>query len=132
MIKVREERMSGELLKHHLEGLPFSSVYHEFTGKDKGQPHDHPFKFRSFILSGSYIERRYFVRPDGTWYTAEYTHKQGDSFVVEAEAIHQLIELPEGTCWTNILHEEKVREPRFWDFSEKIAKSRQWNEEEWK
>jgi hypothetical protein len=84
MVTIGEEIMSDEFRKLHLMGLPFDAVIHEFVAVDKGDPHCHPFSFRTHILYGSYVELRYFINPDGTWYGRSFHRKEGDSFIVNA------------------------------------------------
>ncbi len=67
MLSFREEKMSDELTKYHVIGLPFDAVFHHFTGADKGDPHDHPFAFRSHVISGDYEETIYRIKKDGNW-----------------------------------------------------------------
>ena len=132
MIKISEERMSNEFLKTHLLGMPVDVVIHHFTAPDKGLPHCHPFGFTSFILSGGYVEKVYNKDSEGIW-TTELIHRlPGTSHTVEAEHIHEIVELPEGECYTIILPQPKVREARFWRFDEGKATSRAWFEDEFK
>lgn len=128
MLNIEAEKMSDEFTKHHIKNLPFDAVIHHFTATDKGSPHDHPFGFTSFILSGSYIERVYWIGKDGIW-SSEWIHrKPGTAHSVEAAHIHQIVELPKGECYTLIIPQEKVREPRFWRFDENGSESRPWYE----
>ncbi len=120
--------MSDEFIKHHIIGLPFDTAIHHFTAKDNGSPHDHPFGFTSHILQGGYVERVYKVDADGKW-TSELLHrKSGTVHSVEATHIHEIVELPDGECYTLIIPQEKVREPRFWKFDENGSESRVWYE----
>lgn len=126
------EKMSEEFTKYHLQGLPFGAVIHRFTAVDKGSPHDHPFAFTSFILSGGYVEKVFSVRDDGTWTTELVSRLPGTVHTVEAAHIHQIVELPVGECYTLIIPQEKVREPRFWKFDEAGCESRAWFEGDFK
>lgn len=52
-MNIREEIMSPDFTKFHLEGpWPFHAVMHRFTQPDHGDPHDHPWSFRSNIGFG--------------------------------------------------------------------------------
>ncbi|GAB3689346.1 hypothetical protein GCM10027592_05610 [Spirosoma flavus] len=134
-MKYRKEIMSREFTKHLLDFRGKNSslhlVIHHFKGPDKGGPHDHPFRFRTHILKGSYIERVYSYTSDGQWRFEDIERKAGTTHLVEAECIHELIHLPEGDCWTVIQPEQKVREPGFWRFEEGGIWFRQWNSK-WK
>ena len=125
-----EEIMSDEFRKYHLKGLPFDAVLHEFVSIDKGDAHDHPFNFRTHILYGSYVEMRYFINPDGSWYARSFHRKEGDSFIVGADCIHRIIELPEGACYTMIRPMEWNKQPCFYRFTDNGVLYRQWNESE--
>lgn len=110
------EKMSDEFTKYHIKGLPFAATLHHFTGPDKGLPHDHPWGFTSIILKGGYVER-VFELSNGSWYTSDIFRGVGSVFTLKAEHIHQLIELPEGECWTLVLPQPWERHGGFWDFS---------------
>jgi len=128
MIEIRQEKMSDQFTKYHLEGLPFSAVLHHFTDSDKGYPHDHPFGFTTHILKGSYVEKIYYPDLD----SSEVIHrKQGSSHFVAATLIHEIIELPDGDCWTIITPEKWERQPHFWKFENGIW-LRAWDETEFK
>lgn len=127
-MKTKFERMSEQFCKIHLIGLPFNAAIHHFTAPDVGSPHDHPFSFTSFVLSGGYIEKVYYVGDDGQWRSELIERKPGTAHVVEANHIHQIVELPEGECYTLITPKEKVREPHFWKFDERGSESRPWFE----
>lgn len=131
MVNHRIDKLSEEFTKHlldiHTEKGSVHLVVHQFTGPDKGDPHDHPYDFTTLILKGGYRERIYTIKPDGTYETLEVLRQPGDSFQVPAGAIHELIDLPEGDCWTVIKHGPKIREPGFWKFEGKKISFRQWN-----
>lgn len=127
-----QEIMNAEFTKSHILGLPFDAVLHHFTAPDKGGPHDHPFSFHSKVLFGGYIERVYHIDPDGTWRSVIIEHKQHDCFFVAATHIHEIIDFPDGDCYTLILPEKWEREWRFWSFNNGLATSRVWNEADFK
>lgn len=129
MIDVRHERMGDHFEKFHLGGLPFPAVLHCFSAPDHGPPHNHPFRFRSHILSGGYVEEVF----DRTGYSVTKERKVGDSFIIEAEHIHRIIALPRVECWTLMLPlGPKVQEPGFYDFRPDGAYHRFWHEAEFR
>ncbi len=130
IITVQEEKMSEELMKFHLRGLPFDAVIHKFTGRDVGEPHDHPFTFRTFVLKGGYVERRFHII-NGKPVTSTIERKVGDSFIVSAQTIHQIIELLDKESWTMILPERWEQNWSFYQFGDEIL-SRYWDEPEFK
>lgn len=120
MFTFEEEKMSEELMKYHLRGFPFHAVIHKFTGADVGDPHDHPFPFTSFIIKGSYVERRWYIRSNNSYYSRDIVRQEGDSFQVDASTIHNIISLPEGECWTLIIPGLHERKWGFYQFGEQI------------
>jgi len=127
-LTTHRETLSPAFNKLHIEGLPFNASFNHFTEPDTGDPHDHPFNFVTHIIKGSYIERIYDTR--GNFYTI--TRTLGSFHYVSADTIHKIIKIPEGECYTLMIPELKIREPRFWRFENGKAYSRQWNEEEFK
>jgi len=127
-MEIRNEKMSDEFEKHHIEGLPFSAVIHHFTAPDKAGAHDHPFGFTTHILKGSYVERRY--SKEGRY--VDLHRKQGSSHNVDSTTIHEIIALPDGDCYTIITPGQWEREPGFWKFENGKAYFKQWNESEFK
>lgn len=127
-----QEIMSAEFVKWHIRGLPFNAVVHEFSEKDKGDAHDHPFDFISTILHGYYIEEIYHLRRNGKWTTTKKKRKCGDTFRVKATHIHQIVEMSEGGCYSLILPGKGKREWRFWSFDNELVTSRVWNETDFK
>lgn len=125
----REEPMSGSFTKFHLDGpWPFQPVMHRFADVDHGDPHDHPWGFRSMILWGGYAEEIY----DPHSGVAETVLRSvGDSFDVPAQRIHRIVWLPKGECWTLILPGPWERVSRFWQFRPDGPWSRAWNEIDW-
>ncbi len=127
-IKTRREKMNAVFTKHHLKGLPFDAVIHHFSAKDQNEHiHDHPFSFTTHILKGSYVERIYEIHEDGTYHTSEHHRKEGTSHFVPAGTVHEIIELPEGECFTLIRPNEKEKETFFYRFEDGKAFRRQWN-----
>lgn len=128
-IQHAREIMSNEFTKYHIQGLPFPGSFHHFTGTDKAGPHDHPFSFTTYILSGGYVERIYTVE-DGVWGSHTRERKPGTAHKVEAECIHEIIELPKGECWTLIIPGPHVRTTRYWRFNENGISFREWYEKD--
>ena len=127
------EKMSEEFTKFHLnrEGhapWPFRPVIHKFNGPDKGGPHDHPWGFTSHVLHGSYVEKVYTVTPDGTWSSTTFHRKAGTAHQVAATCIHEIIELPDGECFTLVLAGPWERETQFWRFEDYGAFYRNWRD----
>lgn len=128
MIALRTERMSDFFTKYHIDGLPFAAVLHHFTAPDTGDPHDHPFGFRSIVLSGGYVEAVYL--PNGDVFTCR--REAGHSFEIEASHVHRIIDLPEGECWTLIIPGQHERTPGFYRFENGKVLHRLWNEREFR
>lgn len=122
---IREEEMGPHMMKFHVGGMPFPAVFHRFTAPDLGDPHDHPWSFRSIILHGGYVEEVFAL--DGT---SERIHRRvGDSFVVPAEHIHRLIDLPAGECWTFIMPlPSPARTSGMYQFRDGVAYFKYWHE----
>ncbi|WP_294243728.1 hypothetical protein [uncultured Chryseobacterium sp.] len=127
-IKTRREKMNAVFTKYHIKGLPFDAVIHHFSAKDQHEHiHDHPFSFTSHILKGSYIERIYTIQEDGTYHSVTEHRKEGTSHFVPANTVHEIVELPEGECFTLIRPNAKEKEPFFYRFENGKAFRRQWN-----
>ena len=127
-LTTHHEILSRAFEKFHVHGLPFAASFNHFTEPDTGDPHDHPFNFVTHIIKGSYIERVYDLR--GIY--SSHKRVAGTAHYVSHDNIHQIIDLPEGECYSLMIPEPKIREPRFWKFENGRAYSRQWNEEEFK
>lgn len=112
---IDREVMGPHFTKFHIRGeWPFHPVFHRFSATDGGLPHCHPWSFRTFIISGGYVEEIYNLE---TGFVEERFNKPGDSLFIPATHIHRIIELPEGECWTLILPQPgPPRDPRFYDF----------------
>lgn len=126
MLSLREERMADHFVKHHVEGLPAAAVFHQFSQVDHGDPHDHPWPFTSFVISGGYVEQVFQL--DGS---SELVHRKvGDSFRIDAKHIHRIIDLPAGECTTIILPGPHEQKSGFYQFREGRAWHRFWDQEE--
>ena len=103
-MEINTEKMNQVFTKYHLKGLPFDAVIHHFSEKDQNEHiHDHLFGFTSHVLHGSYIERVYSLDSENRlWYVREIHRRAGESHFVPANTIHEIIDLPEGECYTLI------------------------------
>lgn len=128
------EKMNDVFTKYHIKGLPFDAVIHHFSAKDKNEHiHDHPFGFTSHVLHGSYVERIYTLDSDNkTWYVKEVHRRKGESHFVPANLIHEIIDLPEGECYTLITPQPWEKEVCFYRFENGKIFRRKWNETEFK
>jgi len=128
-IKVNREKMNAIFTKHHLKGLPFDAVIHQFSKKDENEHiHDHPFGFTTHILKGSYVERIYKIHEDGSYTTSEHHWKEGTSHFVPAQTIHEIIDLPDGECYTIIRPNAWEKDTYFYRFEKGKAYRRRWNQ----
>ena len=128
-VDIRIERMHPGMVKVHLGTLDKPRVIHWFSHPDHGDPHDHrQWGFWSEVKAGSYIEERYQL--DGTF---ERIHrKPGDRFYVEPEAIHRIVELPEGECWTVIEPDPHTgQDSAFYQWRDGQAFYRLWHQADW-
>lgn len=128
------EKMNDVFTKYHIKGLPFDAVIHHFSEKDKNEHiHDHPFGFTTHILKGSYIERVYTLDADNkTWYVKEIHRREGESHFVPANLIHEIIDLPEGECYTIITPGPWEKEVFFYRFEGNKVERRKWDETDFK
>lgn len=107
------ERMSGEFTKYHIHShlvpWPMKPALHHFTAPDKGKPHSHPWAFTTFVFPGySYVERVFTHLFEDVYYAETFTREGGTSRRVEAGCIHEILELPQGECWTMVMAEEET------------------------
>lgn len=128
-IKIKREKMNAVFMKHHLKGLPFDAVIHHFSEKDENEHiHDHPFSFTTHILKGSYVEKIYEIHEDLTYTFSIHHRQEGSSHFVPADTIHEIIELPEGECFTIIRPYERTRDTYFYKFENGKVFTRRWNQ----
>lgn len=127
MLTVRTEHMADFFTTFHLEGLPFDAIIHRFTAADVGDPYDHAWAFRSFILSGGYVEERYDVLNRKPTIVSRVA---GASFFNEMYAVHRIVKLIGDECYTLILPDaSKTRVPGFYQFRHDGVYRRPWNGE---
>jgi hypothetical protein len=127
-LSIRPEKLSRSFKKHHIEGLPFSASFNEFSAPDTGDPHDHPFDFITHILHGGYTERVYNIDENGDFLFIDIERKAGTSHLVKANDIHQIVHLPNGHCVTMMIPQsEHIRATCFYRFIDGKAYRRLWN-----
>lgn len=122
------ESMNRGFHKVHVHNAPPDFILHQFTEPDNGDPHDHPFDINVTILQGGYIEWRY---DPVTGASEEIERNPGDSFVIPATAVHRIVRLLDGQCWTLATYGPKVQEPGFWQWDHGGAMRRQHDKQEW-
>lgn len=123
------EEMAPFFAKFHIRNVPFDAVLHKFTDIDRGDPHDHPWAFKSTILYGGYVEEVYHPKLG----LVETRHRHpGDNFYVSMDHIHRIVDLPKGECWTLIQpqYHGTVKKSGFWQFREDGAYRRDWDQQE--
>jgi hypothetical protein len=77
----------------------FSRYIHKFIEADWTRlPHNHPRKFWSFILAGSYIEYCY-EKKAGSYKIVENEYLPGDINFIGLDTIHRIVGVYE-PCWT--------------------------------
>lgn len=133
MINIEKEKMNDVFIKYHLKGLPFDAVLHHFSEQDKNEHiHDHPWSFTSHVLKGSYVEKIYTLK-DNVLTSRDVLRKEGSSHFVNAELIHEIIDLPEGECYTLIRPDITTqRDVHFWKFEDGKVFNRKWDEIDFK
>jgi hypothetical protein len=121
-LTIEEESFREGFDKWHLRGFNFHIAIHKIWKPDFGLVHDHPTEILTTILEGSYWERVYTVNEDCTWSFEDFHRKRGETRLIEATTIHEILSLPDGDCYTLILPGPIVRPDwGFWDFSREKA-----------
>jgi len=69
--------------------------WHDKDPRD--EPHNHPWDFRSAIISGGYTEERFWIDEDGKVQRDEVTYEAGQINVVPANVYHNVISVEPGT-----------------------------------
>jgi len=119
---IETEIMSDIFTKYHIYNLGFDAVIHKFKEAEplSARAHDHPFTFTTFIMNGWYIERIwskvYTMSGRNVWKYRDIKRRQGISYKIKADHIHQVIAMSEGGCTTIILPEKKEKDWRFYEF----------------
>jgi hypothetical protein len=125
---VRIERMNKNFTKYHLGG---GRVLHHFTSANDEFFHDHPWPFRSTILSGGYVEIVAQPCDDGTLTLTTVKRLPGTTHDVQAGTIHKLIGLLKGDCWTIIEPGKHERKSGFYKADEAGVWHRFWDQRKW-
>ncbi len=90
--------MSRAFTKYHLDD---GRALHRFKAEEpQATPHDHPWSFDTEILDGGYVEEAFCLTPGGGWCSALVYRIPGETYHVQANHIHRIVELPTGECWT--------------------------------
>lgn len=63
----------------------------------RATPHNHPWDFRSAILSGGYTEERFWLDKDGKLQTETCTYTAGDVNVMPANMFHNVVKVEKNT-----------------------------------
>lgn len=125
--------------KHHLnptgkKGWSFRPVLHHFTSPDPEDAHYHchPFDIDVHVTKGPYLEE--ICTPiDGTsWRVERVFREHGARFIIGAETIHRLIELPEGESWTFCQYGPRRRRERSWRLEGGRVQYRLFGKSEWR
>ena len=127
LVHIEEEVMWEGMKKYHIRGLPFDAVIHHFTKPDLGEPHDHPWDFRSVILKGCYVEEVYKYSGQKEYFMRE----EGNTFYVSKSRIHRIIHLPEGECFTLVIPQLQfgIQKSSFYRWVNGVIQYRFWDAE---
>ena len=126
---VRLERMNKTFTKYHLGD---GRVLHHFTAAKDELFHDHPWSFRTTILSGGYVEVVAAPQNDGTLALSWHKRLPGTTHHVPAGTIHKLSGLLKGDCWTMIEPGPPERQSGFYKADEAGVWHRFWNQRKWR
>ena len=119
---IRHEPMSDIFHKYHIENFGVDAVLHEFlkAEPEDADAHDHPFDFTIFVLKGSYTEiiweEVWERQVYGVYYPRTIKRSAGESFSVDAETIHKIVNVSTGGCKTLMLPGPATRKSGFWKF----------------
>ncbi len=125
---IRIERMNQHFTKYHLGG---GRVLHHFTAANDALFHDHPWPFRSTILSGGYVEIVAQPTDDGRFTLTTVQRLPGTTHDVQAGTIHKLTKLLKQDCWTMIEPGKAERMSGFYKADEAGVWHRFWNQRKW-
>ena len=123
---VRAERMSPAFIKYHLND---GSALHRFVRPEPyADPHDHPWSFETEILDGGYVDEVFHLNSDGSWHSEHRHRVPGETYRVDANHIHRIVDLPAGECTTIILPGSHQQTSGFYQFREDGAYHRYWDQ----
>lgn len=122
---VRVEEMGPHFVKYHLDSF---GVLHHLREPDTGDAHDHPWPFYTTILYGGYMEREFRYDEKGNVTESIIERKVGESHLVKAETIHQIINLPAGESYTLVQPGTPSRKSGFYKFDGWGVWHRFWDE----
>lgn len=126
---VRVERMNKTFTKYHLGG---GRVLHHFTAANDELFHDHPWSFRTTILSGGYVEVVAEIKQEGKLILTQVKRQPGTTHQVPAGTIHKLSGLLKGDCWTIIEPGSHERKSGFYKADEAGVWHRFWDQRKWR
>lgn len=126
---VRVEAMGPHFTKYHLGN---GGLLHHFTKAEDEHYHDHPWPFRTSILSGGYVEEVAKLMCTGEMEIETVERLPGTSHEVKARTVHKLVGLIGTDCWTLLEPGEKEQEPGFYKADESGIWHRYWYEETWR
>lgn len=126
---VRLERMNKSFTKYHLGD---GRVLHHFTAANDELFHDHPWPFRTTILSGGYVEIIADLKEDGTLALTRHKRLPGTTHEVQSGTIHKLSGLLKGDCWTLIEPGKQERKSGFYKADAAGVWHRFWNQRKWR
>lgn len=74
-----------------IQKLGFAVRIHLILRPDRGDAgHSHPWNARTFIMSGSYIEDRYYTGSDGRQYVRQFMRTAGDTAALRYDEFHRI------------------------------------------
>lgn len=126
---VRVERMNKTFTKYHLGD---GRVLHQFTAATDELFHDHPWPFRTTILSGGYVEVIAELKAVGKLSLTTVKRLPGTTHEVQAGTIHKLTGLLKGDCWTLIEPGKPERKSGFYKADEAGVWHRFWDQRTWR
>lgn len=125
---VKKEVLGPHFTKYHLGG---GKVLHHFTRAEDYFYHDHPWAFRTTILSGGYVEEVAVITENGTLALATMERLPGTTHDVQADTIHKLTRLLAGDCWTLVEPRQTQQKWGFYKCDESGVWHRYHDQSEW-
>lgn len=112
-IRPFEVKQYGPLTKYTLGQLPDGrwAHLHYLREPDGGEPHCHPTQIESNVIQGGYYERIFSLDEEGYVSPCRVTLRMpGPPHMIEADCIHQIMELLPSPCWTCVFTGPVIRE----------------------